>query len=160
MIRGSILSLVLLTAGATAESMRAQNVLAIPSESGTKASLTVTLAGIRNDKGQVFIQLWRSSEGFPLARNKYYKFVVIDSTKAVNGGLTAIFMDLPFGTYAISALHDENRNGKMDSNAFGAPKEGWAVSNDVVTHLRAPSFAQASFQISAAERSISIALHY
>jgi uncharacterized protein (DUF2141 family) len=65
----------------------------------------------------------------------------------VSGTVTATFSDLAPGTYAVSTLHDENGNGKMDTNVFGIPREGWAVSNNVVTHTHAPSFEQASFEI-------------
>lgn len=37
----------------------------VPLENAAKASLTVRLTDIRNDKGQVFIQLWNAPEGFP-----------------------------------------------------------------------------------------------
>ena len=35
------------------------------------------------------------------------------------------FEDIPAGTYAIAAIHDENRNGKLDMNWLGVPKEGY-----------------------------------
>lgn len=124
------------------------------------ASLTVTLTGLRNDKGQIFIQLWQSPDGFPRQGEKVYKFVAIDATKSINGSVATTFTDLAPGTYAVSTLHDENRNGKMNSNALGIPKEGWAVSNNVVTHTHAPSFDQASFQVPASGQKISITVHY
>jgi uncharacterized protein (DUF2141 family) len=77
----------------------------------------------------------------------------------VNGAVTATFSDLTPGTYAVSVLHDENGNGKMDINVFGIPTEGWAVSNNVVTHMHAPSYEQASFPVPPSGKEISIALH-
>jgi uncharacterized protein (DUF2141 family) len=153
-------TLTLVLAIVPAVSMRAQAPPSAPSGNRAKASLTVTLTGIRNDKGQVFIQLWNASEGFPKQGEKAYKYVAIDASKAVNGTVTTTFSDLTPGTYAVSSLHDENRNGKMDTNAFGIPKEGWAVSNNVVTHMHAPSYEQASFQLPSSGQTISIALHY
>jgi uncharacterized protein (DUF2141 family) len=29
------------------------------------------------------------------------------------------------GKYAIAVIHDENCNGKLDTNMFGIPKEGY-----------------------------------
>jgi uncharacterized protein (DUF2141 family) len=131
-----------------------------PLENPAKASLTVTLTGLRNDKGQVFIQLWKAPEGFPRQAQNAWKFVAIDANKAVNGVVAATFSDLAPGTYAVSTLHDENGNGKMDTNVFGIPKEGWAVSNNVVTHGHPPSYEQASFEVPPSGQTISIALHY
>ena len=59
-----------------------------------------------------------------------------------------VTFDVPPGAYAVSTLHDENKNNKMDTNAFGFPKEGYGASNNVVTHLHAASFDQAKFQVS------------
>lgn len=30
---------------------------------------------------------------------------------------------LPFGSYAIGCVHDENGNGKLDTNLLGIPRE-------------------------------------
>jgi uncharacterized protein (DUF2141 family) len=161
MFRKSILTLALvLGVLVAAVPVSAQAPMSGSSKNTVKASLTVTLTGIRNDKGQVFIQLWNAPEGFPKQGEKAYKYVSIDASKAVNGTVTTTFSDLTPGTYAVSTLHDENRNGKMDTNAFGIPKEGWAVSNNVVTHMHAPSYEQASCQLSPSAQAISIALHY
>jgi uncharacterized protein (DUF2141 family) len=37
----------------------------------------------------------------------------------VNGTVTTTFIDLAPGAYAVSTLHDENRNGNMDSDMLG-----------------------------------------
>ena len=160
MLRKSILTLTLVLGTLTALPVSAQAPASAPSENTAKASLTVSVSGIRNDKGQVFIQLWTASEGFPKQAEKAYKYVAIDANKAVNGIIRTTFPSLAPGTYAVSILHDENRNGKMDTNAFGIPKEGWAVSNNVITRMHAPSYEQASFQLLPSGQAISIALHY
>jgi uncharacterized protein (DUF2141 family) len=160
MLCKSILTLALVIGSFNANVLATQTPAATFSDSAPKTSLTVSLTGIRNDKGQVFIQLWTKPDGFPKQGDKAYKFVAIDANKAVNGTVTTTFTDLAPGTYAVSTLHDENRNGKMDSNMLGIPKEGWAVSNNIVTHTHAPSFEQASFQIPAGGQRISIELHY
>jgi len=36
---------------------------------------------------------------------------------------------IPPGTYAIACYHDENDNGKLDTNFLGIPKEGTGASN-------------------------------
>jgi len=41
------------------------------------------------------------------------------------------FEDIPPGTYALVVIHDENMNGKLDTNWVGIPKEGYGFSNDV-----------------------------
>jgi uncharacterized protein (DUF2141 family) len=160
MFQKSILALAVILAIYSIKPLVGQSPAATSSDNAIKETLTVYVTGIRNDQGQVFIQLWNTPDGFPRQGEKALKFVAIDATKAANGTVTTTFSDLAPGTYAVSTLHDENRNGKMDTNAFGIPKEGWAVSNNVVTHMHAPSFEQASFQLQQSDQMISIGLHY
>ena len=74
-----------------------------------------------------------------------------------NGKATAIFSDLPYGSYAVKAFHDENGNGILDTNFIGFPTEGFGFSNDAMGRFGPPSFEQAKFEI-ASER-LSIAIH-
>lgn len=160
MFQKSILSLAVILAICHLNPLVAQTPAATSSDNATKETLTVSVTGIRNGQGQVFIQLWNAPNGFPRQGEKALKFVAIHATKAVNGTVTTTFTDLAPGTYAVSTLHDENKNGKMDTNSFGIPKEGWAVSNNVVTHMHPPSFEQASFQLQHSDQKISVGLHY
>lgn len=57
------------------------------------------------------------------------------------------FTDLAAGTYAVSAAHDRNGNGKTDRNFVGIPSEPWAVSNNVRPTLRAPRFAESALTL-------------
>ena len=160
MLRQSVFALALIVGIIVSAPGSAQTRNSILPVTSATASLTVSVSGMRNDKGQVFIQLWNASSGFPKQAEKAYKYVAVDANKAVNGVITTTFSTLAPGTYAVSILHDENRNGKMDTNAFGIPSEGWAVSNNVITHLHAPSYEQASFKLLPSGQTISIALHY
>jgi uncharacterized protein (DUF2141 family) len=139
-------------------SLPAQN--QTPTQTASKATLTVTVGNLHSTAGQVFVQLWDTADGFPKAAGKAMKYDVIDGAKIVDGKATATFPNLEPGTYAVSTLHDENKNGKMDNNMFGLPKEGWAVSNNVVTHTHPPSFAQASIQVHPGVQQITIDIHY
>ena len=70
------------------------------------------------------------------------------------------FEDIPPGTYALVAIHDENMNGKLDTNLLGIPTEGYGFSNDVKALLGAPSFSAASFQYNGETLDLTISLHY
>ena len=124
-----------------------------------KAILTVSISGLRNDLGQVLIQLWNAPDGFPTKGEKGYKLLVVDANKAISGTVTQTF-DVTPGIYAVSTLHDENRNNKMDTNALGIPKEGYGASNNVVTHFHPPSFDQAKFLVPASGQKILISMRY
>jgi uncharacterized protein (DUF2141 family) len=55
------------------------------------------------------------------------------------------FSDIKPGNYAIAVIHDENRNGELDTNMFGIPKEGYGFSSGAKVTMSAPSFSDAVF---------------
>ena len=73
-----------------------------------------------------------------------------------NESATALIADLPPGEYAISAFHDLNGNGKLDSNFIGIPNEPFGFSNDASGSFGPPKFDQAKFKIAAANEKIVI----
>jgi uncharacterized protein (DUF2141 family) len=70
------------------------------------------------------------------------------------------FEDIPPGTYALVVIHDENMNGKLDTNLLGIPTEGYGFSNDAKALLGAPSFSPAGFQYNGETLDLTISLHY
>jgi uncharacterized protein (DUF2141 family) len=68
-------------------------------------------------------------------------------TKPRGGRATCTFPGLPAGTYAIGLLHDENDNGKMDTNFVGLPKEGYGASNDAKATFGPPKFKDAKVEL-------------
>jgi uncharacterized protein (DUF2141 family) len=119
--------------------------------------VVVNVKGIRNTKGKVLIGLWKSKDGFPKDRSKALNVATVE---IINGTATTMFRDLPHGDYAVATYHDENNNGKMDTNLFGVPTEGVGTSNDAHRGFSAPSFDQCRFGVSEPEKVISINMHY
>ena len=64
-------------------------------------------------------------------------------------GVTLRF-DVPAGQYAIKAFHDENDNGKLDRNFFGAPTEAYGISNNARARFSLPPFDQALLEVGGA----------
>ena len=68
---------------------------------------------------------------------------------AIHGRVAlCIFNELPKGVYGISAFHDENKNGKLDTNFVGYPTEEYCASRNARNTFSAPSFADAKFKYS------------
>ena len=65
---------------------------------------------------------------------------------ATKGDLKIVIHDLPAGEYAIASYHDENGNGKLDTNALGLPEEGYGFSNDARGMFGPPKFSEAVFE--------------
>ncbi|WP_051068832.1 DUF2141 domain-containing protein [Cesiribacter andamanensis] len=123
----------------------------------TSASLHLTVEGLRNNKGLVRISLFNSEDGFPEDNQKALKVLAV----APKGGKAQVaFGSLPAGTYAIALLHDENENGKMDTNLVGYPKEGWGASADQLPTFRAPRFQEAAFELKEPQQQLTIRIRY
>lgn len=120
-------------------------------------AIQVEIEGFRNDRGQVFCALFSSPDGFPKESQKATARVVsrISGKKA-----TCEFLGIMPGTYAVSAFHDENSNGKLDTNLLGIPREGVGVSNGAKGHRGPPKFAAAAFPFSGGKLSMKIKLNY
>ena len=73
--------------------------------------------------------------------------------------MTVQVKDLPYGTYAVSVLDDENSNLDMD-NFLGIPKEGYGFSNDAEVKISPPKFEECSFVIDQPLKKISIEIRY
>ncbi len=106
-------------------------------------NLNVEIEGMPNTKGNVFIGLFDSSKNFPIF-GKQLKGVVV---KIEGKKVIYEFKNLAQGKYALAVYHDENKNGKLDKNVFGAPTEYYGFSNNAREIFSAPSFLDASFSL-------------
>ena len=106
--------------------------------------LTIEIVGLRSGAGQVLVSLFSSPDGFPRNKDKAARYAI----SPINKGRSVVKMaGLRPGTYAVSAVHDENGNRKLDTNWSGIPKEGIAASNDAKGTFGPPSFKAASFRL-------------
>jgi uncharacterized protein (DUF2141 family) len=76
---------------------------------------------------------------------------------AASGKEVVLKFDLPAGEYAVQVLHDENDNGKLDTNFMGMPTEGYGFSNNPQVMRRA-HFDEAKFPLGEAAASIVVRL--
>ncbi|HKJ84236.1 MAG TPA: DUF2141 domain-containing protein [Mariprofundaceae bacterium] len=113
---------------------------------------------IRNSTGTVACALFESPTGFPInfLQNATNAMII----KIHKSEARCDFEDIPPGTYAMAVIHDENMNGKLDTNWLGIPKEGYGFSNDARAKLGPPSFSAASFHYDGKNVQMTMTLHY
>lgn len=124
--------------------------------SAQAAELTVKVSGIETTEGVIGCALFAAGEAdrFPSDGAEAQT-----SAEPDTDGVTCRFENVDPGRYAVSVSHDVNENGKVDTRAFGIPKEPWGVSNGVRPRLRAPRFEEAAFDLGEAEiKEIEVAL--
>jgi uncharacterized protein (DUF2141 family) len=113
-------------------------------QSSSCPGIHVKVLNIRNSTGTVDCAFFDSPDGFPIEVLLEAKNVMVIKVRHTEARCD--FEDIPPVTYALAVIHDENMNGKLDTNWLGIPKEGYGFSNDVKGLLGAPSFSAASFQ--------------
>ncbi|MHB1532317.1 DUF2141 domain-containing protein [Acidithiobacillus sp.] len=118
----------------------------------------VKILNIRNSTGTVDCALFDSPVGFPI--EFLHSATNIMVIKIRNTQARCDFENIPPGTYALAVIHDENMNGKLDTNWLGVPTEGYGFSNDATALLGAPSFSAASFHYDGGNLDLTISLHY
>lgn len=124
----------------------------------TCPGIHVEILDIRNSEGSVACALFESPGGFPVDYLRSATKIVV--MKVQREQADCDFEDAPSGTYAIAVVHDENLNGKLDTNWLGVPKEGYGFSNDAKARFGAPSFRAASFTYDGKNLSLAIKLRY
>ena len=133
---------------------RAALTQAQPSSEGV---IQVEIDGLRNDKGEVLCALYSSADGFPTKSEK----AQAHAKSPISGGHAVCkFLRIAAGTYAVSAFHDENSNGRLDRNFMGIPREGVGASNNAKGHFGPPKFDSAAFRFSGSRLVLKIVINY
>jgi uncharacterized protein (DUF2141 family) len=130
----------------------------IAGQTSSCPGIHVTILNIRNGIGTVDCALFDSPNGFP--RDVMSSAMRVVVMKVPNTRARCDFEGLHAGTYALVVLHDENMNGKIDTNWLGVPKEGYGFSNDAKAAFRTPSFSNASFVYDGKTLDLTITLRY
>lgn len=128
-----------------------------PTAAPAENVIHVDISGLRNDKGQVLCALFSSAEAFP---KKADKAVVRLTAKIAERQAVCDFTGVAPGTYAVSVVHDENANGKLDTNFIGMPREGVGASNDAKGRMGPPKFSAASFRYQNGRLDLKIHVNY
>ncbi|MBC2839363.1 DUF2141 domain-containing protein [Robiginitalea sp. SC105] len=103
-------------------------------------TVTVTIENVLNDQGDILAALHTDATFMKGAGIKNFK------KEAKAGSLTFTFEDVAPGTYAVSVLHDQNSNQRMDFEASGMPMEPYGMSgNDMA--LGPPTFGACAFEV-------------
>jgi uncharacterized protein (DUF2141 family) len=120
------------------------------------ARLIVSIQGTRNADGYLFVALFSTPDGFPDGDYSIRHLKL----KAAAETLTVVFDDLAPGRYAVGAYHDENNNGRLDTDFIGYPKEGYALSNGIRAVFSRPRFIDAAFPVTGEDAHVTLRIQY
>ena len=122
-----------------------------------KGNIEVIITGFKNSSGKAGITLFSNGKGFPMKGELAVKKVFADVEQS---SCTVVLRDIPYGTYAVSVFHDENSNGKLDTNMLGMPKEGVGASNNAKGRFGPPKYKDASFVLDSNEKQMNVTIQY
>jgi len=111
----------------------------------SSATLTVVISDVRSDIGVLNIGIYDNKNDW-LGSSTVQKRSLTVLEHNVGGVVTTSFEVEP-GEYAISVHHDDNDNGKMDTNFIGIPKEPTGLSNGAVPKFGPPKYKDAAFRV-------------
>ena len=118
----------------------------VAADASADSSLDVAVSGLRNKKGNVLVCLTPNSKAFPDC-SKDPKALTRNVKATALGSIN--FGEIAAGTYALSIIHDENANGKLDTS-MAIPKEGFGFSRNPKITFGPPKFKAASFALAGA----------
>lgn len=124
----------------------------VVTSSAHAAELVVIVEHVKAGVGDVRVALFNDPKSFPKQRFQGQRAAAAEDT------VTLSFKDLPSGRYAASAFQDLNLNEKLDTNAFGAPREPYGFSRGARGRFGPPDFDDASIDVGAEARTIRISL--
>jgi len=114
-----------------------------PTAEGGPSTIVITFNGIKTLTGAIMVSLSNDAAGFAGS-----KAAVAQEKISVTGPeATVVFAGLTPGRYAVRAFHDLDGDGKLKTNAFGAPLEPYAFSNNARGLAGPPSWNAASFEV-------------
>ncbi|MBS2030622.1 MAG: DUF2141 domain-containing protein [Deltaproteobacteria bacterium] len=135
--------------------------LSAPDGGAPSATLRVKVHGLHNATGQVGCLVFATGDDFPTKPDKAVAKALVPITKSgVAFEAVCEFPQLAPGTYAVSVMHDENGNGKMDFNFLHMPKEGYGASRDHLPMMSPPSFDDCKLPVGAGLTEIDVHMKY
>jgi uncharacterized protein (DUF2141 family) len=117
--------------------------------------LKLEVQEVRTSKGYFRYLIFNSSKGFPDQPELAVQKGEFPANSSVH-----VIKNLPADTYAISLIHDENNNQKLDTGWFGIPKEALGFSENPSISFGAPEFNQCKFKLKADETKVIRLKHF
>lgn len=127
------------------------------SQPAPENTIRVEIDGLRSARGEVRCSLYASAEGFP---TRDEKAVAHARSSIADGRGICVFAGIAPGRYAVAAYHDENGNGRLDTNFLGIPREGVGASKNAKGRFGPPRFGDAAFSFRGGRLELKIAMRY
>jgi uncharacterized protein (DUF2141 family) len=118
--------------------------------------LTINAHSFRNNIGLMRYALYVDKKTF-MDDEKYF----INGFQNIENRLSSVTITIPEGEYAVTILHDEDKNEKMGFSWLGIPSEGFGISNVTSFPFKKPAFEKCLIKIEAGKiYKLDLKVHY
>jgi uncharacterized protein (DUF2141 family) len=112
----------------------------------------VHVSNVSNAKGQIRVAV--------CDQERFLKQCLHTASAPAQAGETVLKVgQVPAGTWAVLAYHDENDNAELDRNLIGIPKEDYGFSRDAASRFGPPKFDDAAITVQEGDMAVKIKLH-
>ena len=116
------------------------------------ATIEVHVSNVSNAKGQIRVAV--------CDQERFLKQCLHTASAPAQAGETVLKVgQVPAGTWAVLAYHDENDNAELDRNMIGIPKEDYGFSRDAASRFGPPKFQDAAITVQEGDMAVKIKLH-
>jgi uncharacterized protein (DUF2141 family) len=121
-------------------------------------NVSVKIDGFKGTEGVALVMLYDSPESWL----KVPKAVQVVRAKISGASLVVDLKGVKPGSYAISVIHDENKNNELDMRwlPYPKPKEGSGASRDPETKVGPPKWEAAKFDVGPGGTSVNVTIKY
>ncbi len=127
-----------------------------PSNDGalSPGTIIIKVTGFKNDKGELRAVLYDNQQAFDQDHRLKQSTAIVSNRTA-----TALLHDVKPGAYGIAVFHDVNKNGELDENWLGIPKENYGLSRNVKASMaHIPTFDEFKIDYTGAVTTVEIKL--
>lgn len=129
--------------------------LLVAASASPSADIDISFERLRNHRGLVHFCATNDPRNFPDCSHDPY---AIKRTIPASEDHLRISGIAP-GDYALTLLHDENGNGRLDTT-LGIPREGFGFSRNPVVRFGAPKFQQVRIRLAPGYSHLTIRMQY
>lgn len=112
------------------------------------AKILINCSNLDDSGGNLVYTLYATEESYNAEKNELAHLTVSVAAGDVD---TAAFNHLKPGIYTVTAFHDSNMDGELNTGAFGRPKEQFAISNISRRLWSKPHWQETSFEVRAGD---------
>lgn len=106
-------------------------------------TISVHVNNVGSNEGHIKVAVYDSDDSFLSFEHVYRGSSVV----AQKGQVSLEMQGFPSGEYALAVFHDENGNGRLDTNWLGIPKEKVAFSNAKMKTFGPPKYKECAFKV-------------